>query len=105
MTVALCGVAIVFGHTSLAWGIPKSFAYAHPGGWQAVSEQVDIRARRGVGRNKQEPFLLGMDKYNIAAELGFHLRAPNDCVNMFATGGQGLGYRYWTDLAKFAGRP
>ncbi len=124
VTVALCGLAIVLLHITLAWGVPnpvarfpgidrwptvanmpKTFAYAHAGGWRAVSEQVAVVRAKVRDETKQEPFLLGMDKYNIAAELGFHLRAPNDCVNMFATGGQGLGYRYWTDLAKFEGRP
>jgi len=49
-----------------------------------------------------------MDKYNIAAELGFYLHAPDECVNMYATGATGtqaLGYRYWTDLRKLEGRP
>lgn len=124
LTVALCGVAIVLLHITLAWGVPnpvaylpgvdkwptvanapKSFAYAHAGGWRAVAEQVDAARAKVRDKAKQEPFVLGMDKYNIAAELGFHLRAPGDCVNMFATGGQGLGYRYWTDLQKFGGRP
>ncbi len=104
-TIALCGLAIVFGHMSFAWGVPKFFAYAHAGGWQAVAEKVDAVRVQVRDETKQEPFLLGMDKYNIAAELGFYLRAPNECVNLFATGGQGLGYRYWTDLAKFEGRP
>jgi dolichol-phosphate mannosyltransferase len=104
-TIALCGLAIVFGHTSLTWGIPKMFAYAHAGGWQAVAQQVDATRATLRDETKQEPFVLGMDKYNVAAELGFHLHDPDDCVNTFATGGQGLGYRYWTDLAKFEGRP
>jgi dolichol-phosphate mannosyltransferase len=105
VTVALCGLGIVFGHTSLAWGFPKAFAYTHAGGWQAIAEQVDAVRDKVRDETKQEPFLLGMDKYNIAAELGFYLHAPNECVNTFAMGGQGLGYRYWTDLAKFEGRP
>jgi len=105
MTVALCGLAIVFGHSSLAWGVPQSFAYAHAGGWQAVAERVNVVRAQVRYETQREPFLLGMDKYNIAAELGFYLRAPDDCVNLFATGAQGLGYRYWTDLRKFEGRP
>jgi len=105
MTVALCGLAIVFGHSSLAWGVPQSFAYAHAGGWQAVAERVNVVRAQVRYETQREPFLLGMDKYNIAAELGIYLRAPDDCVNLFATGAQGLGYRYWTDLRKFEGRP
>jgi dolichol-phosphate mannosyltransferase len=105
VTIAICAVAIVFGTTSLAWGIPKSLAYVHAGGWRAVAEQVDVVRAKVRSETKQEPFLLGMDKYNIAAELGFYLRVPEDCVDMYAIGGQGLGYRYWTDLTKFEGRP
>jgi dolichol-phosphate mannosyltransferase len=104
-TAVLCGLAVVFGHTSFAWGFPKFLAYAHAGGWQAVSEHVDATRIQVREETKQEPFLLGMDKYNIAAELGFYLRTPNDCVNLFATGGQGLGFRYWTNLEEFEGRP
>jgi len=105
ITAGLCGLAIVVGHTALAWGIPKSFAYVHAGGWSAVAERVNGVCARVRDETKQEPFLIGMDKYNIAAELGFYLRAPEECVNLYATGGQGLGYRYWTDLSKFEGRP
>jgi dolichyl-phosphate-mannose-protein mannosyltransferase len=105
ITGALCALAIVFGHTSLAWGFPKAFAYAHAGGWRAVAEQVDVARGKLRDETGQEPFVLGMEKYNFAAEMGFYLRAPDQCVNMYATGGQGLGYRYWTDLRKFEGRP
>jgi hypothetical protein len=104
-TVFLCGLAIVFGHTSLAWGVPKSFVYAHAGGWEETAWHVDIARGQVQKETNQEPFLLGMDKYNIAAELGYYLGTPDNCVNLFATGGQGLGYRYWTDLRKFEGRP
>lgn len=48
--------------------------------------------------------MLGMEKYS-AAEVGFYLRQPYECVNTYALGAQGLGYRYWTDLGKFEGRP
>jgi dolichol-phosphate mannosyltransferase len=124
VSFALCGLAIVLLHMTLAWGVPnpvayfpgldrwptvanmpKSFAYAHAGGWQALAEQVNIVRAEVQKETKQQPFVLGMDKYNVAAELGFYLRAPDDCVNLFAAGGQGLGYRYWTDLGKFEGRP
>jgi dolichol-phosphate mannosyltransferase len=104
-TVAVCGLVIVLGHISLAWGVPKSFAYDHAGGWQAVAERVNVVRAQVRHDTQQEPFVLGMDKYNIAAELGFYLRAPDECVNLFATNAQGLGYRYWTDLRKFEGRP
>jgi len=104
-TIALCGLVIVLGHISLASGVPNSFAYAHAGGWQALAERVNVVRAQVQEQTRQQPFVLGMDKYNIAAELGFYLRSPDDCVNLFATGAQGLGYRYWTDLRKFEGRP
>lgn len=105
VAVAICAVAIVFGHTSLAWGFPKWFAYTRAGGWRAVAREVDAARSRLRSETNQEPFVLGMEKYNIAAEVGFYLHAPDDCVNMYAIGAQGLGYRYWTDLRKFEGRP
>ncbi len=101
-TIALCALAIVFLHTILAWGFP--IAYTHAGGWRATAQQVDtVRAqiRKETG---QEPFVLGMEKYS-AAEVGFYLHQPYECVNTYALGGQGLSYRYWTDLAKFESRP
>lgn len=45
-----------------------------------------------------------MDKYNIAAELGFYLGPPEECVNTYAIGDPGLGYRFWTDLRQFENR-
>ena len=108
VAVAICVVAIVLGHASLAWGVPRSFAYTRSGGWRAVAEEVDVARSRMRSETNQEPFVLGMDKYNIAAEIGFYLHAPDECVNMYATGATGtqaLGYRYWTDLRKFGGRP
>jgi dolichol-phosphate mannosyltransferase len=105
VAVAICAVAIVFGHTSLAWGFPKWFAYTRAGGWRAVAQEVDAARSQVRNETNQEPFVLGMEKYNIAAEIGFYLHAPEECVNMYATGAQGLGYRYWTDLRKFEGRP
>ncbi len=105
VAIAMCALAIVLGHTSLAWGVPKSLAYTRAGGWRAVAQEVDAARTQVRKDTNQEPFVLGMEKYNIAAEIGFYLRAPNECVNMYATGAQGLGYRYWTDLGKFEGRP
>lgn len=103
--VAMCALAIVFGHTSLVWGFPKAFAYKRAGGWRALAQEVDATRVRLRSETNREPFVLGMEKYNIAAEMGFYLQAPDECVNLYAIGGQGLGYRYWTDLRKFEDRP
>ena len=97
----VCGVAALIGHLSLATGKPKRLAYTHAGGWRELAELAHgVSAQAGPN-----PFYVGLDKYNIAAELGFYLQQPADCVNGYAFGGHGLGYRYWTDLHRFAGRP
>jgi hypothetical protein len=104
-TVALTVVAVILGHTSLAWGVPKLFAYTRAGGWRAVARRVEDARQELARQTGQQPFVVGMDKYNIAAELGFYLGQPEECVNMYALGGRGLGFRYWTDLRGFEGRP
>jgi dolichol-phosphate mannosyltransferase len=103
--VALSVAAIILGHTSLAWSFPKFIAYTRAGGWRALAKEVES-AREDLARETgQRPFVLGMDKYNIAAELGFYLHQTDECVNMYALGAHGLGFRYWTDLRTFEGRP
>jgi hypothetical protein len=66
---------------------------------------VDVAGRELAAQTQQRPFFIGADKYNIAAELSFYLRRPADCVNLYAVGAPGLGFRFWTDLDAFAGRP
>ena len=103
--VASSVALIVFGHTSLAWDFPKVFAYSRAGGWRALAEQV-ARSREELHRQTGlRPFVLGIDKYSVAAELGFYLGEPDDCVNQFALGGRGLAFPYWTDLREFENRP
>jgi len=105
IAVALAFLFVVLGHTSLAWGFPRTLAYSRASGWHALAKEVR-QARENLGRETgQQPFVLGLDKYNIAAELGFYLHQPNECVNDYALGGSGLGFRYWADLQRFAGRP
>jgi dolichol-phosphate mannosyltransferase len=103
--VAMCAAAIIFGHISLAFGFPQFLAYKRAGGWRAVAQEVDAVRTRVRSETNQEPFVLGMEKYNIAAEMGFYLRASDESVNMYAVGASGLGYRYWTDLQRLEGRP
>ncbi len=105
VAIVLSVVAIILGHTSLAWGFPKCFAYTRTGGWRAVARQVEGARQELARQTGQQPFVLGMDKYNIASELGFYLRQPEECVNIYAIGARGLGFRYWTDLRRFEGRP
>jgi len=105
VAIVLSTVVILLGHTSLAWGFPKSLAYTRTGGWRGLAKQVS-GARRELARlTGQQPFVLGMDKYNIASELGFYLQQPEECVNLYALGARGVGFRYWVDLDRFEGRP
>ena len=97
----LCGGAAILGHISLATGQPAQLAYAHAGGWRELAEAARVESAH-VG---QSAFYIGADKYNIAAELGYYLRQPAECVNGYAFGEHGLGYRYWTDLRRYEGRP
>ena len=92
-------------HTSLAWGVPQSFALKSSGGWQGLAREVRT-ARDELSRSTgSQAFILGADKYNIAAEMGFYLGTPADIVNDYALGTGGLGYRYWVDLKNLEGRP
>lgn len=90
---------------SFRWGVlSKVFEYRHAGGWRDLARVTD-EARRELSQSSgQSVFLIGADKYNLAAELGFYLRCPAETVNTVALCAQGLGYRYWTDLKQFEGR-
>ena len=97
----ICGCAAILGHISLAICKPPRLAYAHAGGWRELAELTKAQGAR-IG---EQVFYIGADKYNIAAELGYYLHKPTECVNGYAFGEHGLGYRYWTDLRRYAGRP
>ena len=100
-----CIAVIIFGCSSLVWGFPKIFAYDRVGGWRQLSQEVRTAKNELAARTGEHPFVLGGDRYNLAAELGFYTDQPEECVNDFALDAQGLGFRYWTDLGKFEGRP
>ncbi len=102
--IALSLAVVILGHMSLAWGFPKMLAYSHAGGWRGLAKEVEVAREELARETGRQPFVLGMDKYNFAAELGFYLRQPDDCVNTYALGAHGLGFRYWTDLRKLEGR-
>ncbi len=105
VTVFLCIAANTLVHTSLAWGFPQKFALKSAGGWQGLAYEVG-KAREALSQNTgKSAFILGVDKYNIAAEMGFYLQEPVDIINDYALGTGGLGYRYWVDLKALEGRP
>src|SRR5262249_38763183 len=104
ITIALCALVIVFGHTSLTWGYPKFMAYNHAGGWQAVAQKVDATRADLRKQTGQEPFILGLEKYG-APEIGFYLIHPEEWCISYACGAPGLVSRFWTALQNFEGRP
>jgi dolichol-phosphate mannosyltransferase len=108
----LLGIGIAFSllvsmivHASLAWGIPQVFALNNAGGWQALAK-VAGQARDELAQSTGKPvFIIGWDKLNVVGELGFYLDDTVDTVNNYALGEHGIGYRYWSDLNAFEGRP
>jgi hypothetical protein len=103
--IALSVTISVIAHTSLAWGIPQSFALTNAGGWQALAAEIG-KARAELAQETGKPaFIIGWDKLNIAAGTGFYLQDPLDTVNDYALGAGGIGYRYWVDLTQLEGRP
>lgn len=98
-------VLSILGHTILVTGKPQAMAYSHVGGWRELAALVEAARGKLAQQTGKEPFIIGADKYNIAAEMGFYLQRPQQCVNLLALGDQGMAYRYWTDLREFEGRP
>ncbi|MFM8330611.1 MAG: glycosyltransferase family 39 protein [Candidatus Methylumidiphilus sp.] len=97
--------AIALGHASLAFGMPAGLSMSNAGGWRAFAAEIG-KARAELGENAGRPtFVIGGDKLNISASVGFYLHDTANTVNDYAIGAPGIGYRYWTDLAQFAGRP
>ena len=100
----ICALAVILVHFSLATNKPPGYTYAHANGWRELATSVMALKQEQTMRIGETPFIIGNDKYNIAAELGFYLQDPQDCINGYAFDAQGLGYRYWTDLQQFKGR-
>ena len=106
ITIVFCILSILVVLGNFLWDGATIFAYSRAGGWHELATEVDIAADKLARKTGQQPFVIGADKYAIAAELGFYLDIPaEECVNVFALGQQGLGYRYWTDLNELRGRP
>ena len=103
--VLLCVLVVVFLYAVLIafrWWAPGS---GYNPGWQQLAVAVESARHRLATETKRTPFVLGADKYNLAAVIGFYTGQPSACVNTFALGHPGLGYRYWTPLAEWEGRP
>jgi dolichol-phosphate mannosyltransferase len=101
--LAVCGVGFAFSLT--LWGVPSALTSSRSGGWREIAAHVRAEEADLARSTGQRPFVVGADKYNLSALLGFYNRAPHDQVNNLAFGKHGLGFRYWTDLQSFEGRP
>jgi len=89
----------------LAYGGPFGCGYPPAGGWRHLANAVETAEKQFEAETRQVAFIIGVDKYNLAAELGFYAAEPAEYVNTYAVGDHGLGFRYWTDLPAWEGQP
>jgi dolichol-phosphate mannosyltransferase len=104
-SLAFCGAVILLALSTLTLGIPAVLSLTPSGGWRQLANLVEETRTNVEMQTGQKPFIVGVDKLYIAAEIGFYTGAPKETVNQFALGFPGVGYQYWTDLQDFAGRP
>lgn len=104
-TGALCLAGMVIAFINFATGFPNGIWYRHIGGWRSVATEVERAEHALEAQTGKAPFILGMDKYNLAAELSFYTHEPEELINVYAVGEPGLGFRYWSELGAFAGAP
>jgi dolichol-phosphate mannosyltransferase len=101
LSVAVLGVAL----SSLVCGSPEMLAYSRAGGWRELADEVERAEHALEIRERQEPFILGADKYNLSAELSFYTRETEEQLNVFALGDYGLAFRYWSNREQWEGHP
>jgi len=105
LVAACCLAGVGVAILTMISGAPQVWSYAHVGGWRQLATVVDTTKAELERTTGQQAFVLGADKYNTAAELSFYTKDPENHVNRLALGRSGLGFRYWTDLDQFEGRP
>lgn len=102
---ACCLGLVAIGHVGLAWGLPPAMKMTNVGAWKELALALD-KARDDLSQSTgKAAFIIGADKLNLAASTGFYLQDTQDTINDYAFGAPGIGYRYWTDLKQFEGRP
>ncbi len=102
---AACFLVALVAISTLTFGIPRAWVYRMAGSWHqmaALTVTAHDELRKETGR---DPFVLGADRYYLAAGLGFYLNTPNEVVNLYALDYPGLSFRYWTDLNRWTGAP
>ncbi|MFH0813911.1 MAG: glycosyltransferase family 39 protein, partial [Pseudomonadota bacterium] len=89
-------VVFLFFLYHLSIGIPLVPPLTKLGGWEqlgAAMEKEEMAMEKETGR---DPFLVGMSKYHIAAELAFYTDEPYDTFSSNLFGGPSLAFEYWT---------
>ncbi|MSP93581.1 MAG: glycosyltransferase family 39 protein [Myxococcales bacterium] len=104
-TTVVIATLVAAALSAAVWGRPALLASTRIGGWQQLAIEVERAEHELEARTGREAFILGADRYNLAAELGFYTNEPEAQVNTFALGAGGLGFRYWTRLANWEGHP
>jgi dolichol-phosphate mannosyltransferase len=105
LTAGVLVATITIGISTLLTGRPSVFASSRVGGWRQLAAEVERAEDELQRRTGLELFILGTDKYSIAAELSFYTGKTGKQVNNYALGQGGLGFRFWTNLQDLEGRP
>jgi dolichol-phosphate mannosyltransferase len=100
-----CAIAAAFMFSILILGEPNKLSRKQIGGWRDLTALVERAKEELAAETGQIPFILGMDKVGLAAELGFYTQRPRNTVNRYALNQFGWGYTYWVDLREFHDRP
>lgn len=81
----------------LGIGIPHFPDIGKLGGWRELGKAVAQQEAAMEAETGTDPFLMGLSKYYISAELAFYTGEPHDTFSLDLVGGKSLAFRYWTD--------
>ncbi len=103
--VGFCVLVLLTGYSVIRFGQPWFLGTNQIGGWRALAAEVEQWRREARTRGEvREPFVLGMDRYHLAAIIGFYTQRPDLTVNWYPVGAPGLSYPYWSKSADWRGR-
>jgi len=85
-------------------GIPFIPAVPKMSGWEQLGAAVDREVAAMAKETGEHPFVVGMSKYYIAAELAFYTNRSYDIFSMDLLGGKGLAFKYWTNREELRNR-
>ncbi|TWT42344.1 Undecaprenyl phosphate-alpha-4-amino-4-deoxy-L-arabinose arabinosyl transferase [Phycisphaerae bacterium RAS1] len=97
-------VLVISGRVPL---IPTPSAFVH---WDELGRAADVAEEAFHREAGSEPFILAGGRYNLASELGFYMRDPEDdgdwrdVMPVTTVLGGGLNYVNWRDAESFLGR-